>query len=147
MSENIIMWLFVQQKSESELHASILTRTLKSLKPAALFSSPPSFISSSITLSKMPQEKVTYADVVIIGAGPAGLIAAAWASAYNIRARVLDDKAGRTVNGHADGLTCRTLEILDSFGIVQPILNHACFDYEMCSWVRVDAPTSQVITF
>lgn len=76
------------------------------------------------------------ADLLIIGAGPAGLMAACWATQYkNMRTRIIDQKPGRTRTGHADGLQSRTLEILDSFGLVDPILRQAVGDVEMCYWV------------
>ena len=49
-------------------------------------------------------------------------MAACWAAQYSMSTQVIDQKAGRTQTGHADGLHSRTLEILDSFGIVDPIL-------------------------
>ena len=64
----------------------------------------------------------SYVDLLAVGAGPAGLMAACWAAQYSMSTQVIDQKAGRTQTGHADGLHSRTLEILDSFGIVDPIL-------------------------
>ncbi|KAL9023692.1 MAG: hypothetical protein Q9196_007040 [Gyalolechia fulgens] len=73
-------------------------------------------------------------DLLIIGSGPAGLMAAAWASQYDVRARIIDDKPDRVQTGHADGLTCRTMEILDSFGLAAEIQKEASADIEMRSW-------------
>ena len=75
-------------------------------------------------------------DLLIIGAGPAGLAAACWAARYNISTQIIDQKSGRTKTGHADGLQSRTLEILDSFGIVDPILKQGTPEVDMCYWVR-----------
>lgn len=79
--------------------------------------------------------KHSHTDLLIIGAGPAGLMAAAWASQYGVTTRFIDDKPGKVKTGHADGLTCRTLEILDSFGMADTVLKEASFDVEMRSWV------------
>ncbi|ETI22150.1 hypothetical protein G647_06223 [Cladophialophora carrionii CBS 160.54] len=78
--------------------------------------------------------KVTYSDLVIIGAGPAGLMAAAWASRLGFNARILDDKVDRVQTGRADGLHVRTLEILDSFGLANAINEKAYQLREICSW-------------
>lgn len=84
--------------------------------------------------------KQSYTDLLIIGAGPAGLMAAAWASQYGVTTRFIDDKPGKVKTGHADGLTCRTLEIFDSFGVADTVLKEAFFDVEMRSWVSSRYP-------
>lgn len=76
-------------------------------------------------------------DLLIIGAGPAGLMAAAWASSCKLNARIIDEKDARVKTGQADGLHCRTLEIMDSFGspsIAHEILGQACVIKEISSW-------------
>ncbi|KAF3921252.1 hypothetical protein ABW21_db0205835 [Orbilia brochopaga] len=72
-------------------------------------------------------------DVLIVGAGPAGLMLATWLSHLNIRARVIDKRSSKIMTGQADGFQCRTLEILDSFGIdrVWKESNHML---EVCFW-------------
>ena len=75
------------------------------------------------------------ADLLIIGAGPAGLMAACCASNYDVSTRIIDQKSGRTPTGHADGIHSRTQEILDSFGILDPILRQSVRDGEMFYWV------------
>lgn len=81
-------------------------------------------------------------DLLIIGAGPAGLMAACWAAQYNISARIIDQKDGRTRVGHADGLQNRTLEILDSFGLADDILKQGVLISEECYWVSVSNEAS-----
>ncbi|EPS45902.1 hypothetical protein H072_107 [Dactylellina haptotyla CBS 200.50] len=72
-------------------------------------------------------------DVLIIGAGPAGLMLATWLSRLNIRTRIVDKRSTKIMAGQADGFQCRTLEILDSFGIdrVWKESNHML---EVCFW-------------
>ncbi|KAJ6111278.1 hypothetical protein N7486_003513 [Penicillium sp. IBT 16267x] len=76
----------------------------------------------------------SYIDLLIIGAGPAGLTAACWAAQYKMSTRIIDQKAGRTETGHADGIQSRSLEILDSFGIVDSILKQGIHDVDMSHW-------------
>ena len=85
----------------------------------------------------MEAGNIAYTDLLIVGAGPAGLMAAAWASRYNISARIIDKKDSRVSRGHADGLQCRTMEILDSFGLADHIRKEGFHDIEMCSWVSL----------
>ncbi|KAG9672414.1 phenol 2-monooxygenase, partial [Aureobasidium melanogenum] len=77
-------------------------------------------------------------DLLIIGAGPAGLMAAAWASRCKLKTKIIDEKDARVRTGQADGLHCRTLEIMDSFGsspsIAHEILGQACVIKEISSW-------------
>ncbi|KAL8905681.1 MAG: hypothetical protein Q9207_002495, partial [Kuettlingeria erythrocarpa] len=72
--------------------------------------------------------------LLIIGAGPAGLMAAAWATRYGISYRIIDKREARVQTGHADGLQPRTLEILDSFGIVDRPMKEGFHVMEICSW-------------
>ncbi|RHZ44844.1 putative FAD monooxygenase [Aspergillus thermomutatus] len=84
-----------------------------------------------LSLIAMPSHTT---DLLIIGAGPAGLMAACWASHYKMSTRIIDQKSGRTTTGHADGIHSRTLEIFNSFGLLDPVLRQGVRDVEMCYW-------------
>ncbi|EMT65560.1 Phenol 2-monooxygenase [Fusarium odoratissimum] len=60
--------------------------------------------------------KTDHVDVLIVGAGPAGLMMATWLAKCGIKTRIVDKRGTKIFNGQADGLQCRTLEIFDSFG-------------------------------
>ena len=81
-------------------------------------------------------------DLLIVGAGPSGLLAAAWASRLNLKARIIDEKGGRVQAGHADGITSRSLEILDSFGAASSLFERGYHLLEVCSWVSVAIRTT-----
>ena len=83
----------------------------------------------------MASPKTSHTDLLIIGAGPSGMMAAAWASQYNIKTRIIDKNHARISKGQADGLQVRTLEIFDSFGVVDEVWNRGYRDSEMCTWV------------
>ncbi|KAL4737667.1 FAD binding domain-containing protein [Aspergillus similis] len=87
--------------------------------------------------------KTSQVDLLIIGAGPAGLMAACWASQYGMSTRIIDAKEHRTETGHADGAQSRTLEILDSFGIVDQIMRRGVHEVEMSYWA-VNKETSRL---
>lgn len=63
------------------------------------------------------------------------LMAAAWASVYGLETRLIDKRANPIVNGHADGLQSRTIEILHSFGFGDQIYKEANRLQEVCFWV------------
>lgn len=73
-------------------------------------------------------------DLLIVGAGPAGLMLALWASKFDMKTRIVDKKDTRVSTGHADGLHSRTAEILQSFGIAQDSIYRAYHVNEICSW-------------
>ena len=59
----------------------------------------------------------TNVDLLIIGAGPAGLMAALCAASYGIKARIIDKRVKKLEVGFGDGFMIRTMEILDTFGL------------------------------
>ncbi len=64
----------------------------------------------------------TDTSVVIVGAGPTGLMLAAVLQRYNIPFRIIDKKTEPTKTSNALGLQARTLELLDDLGLVEPFL-------------------------
>ncbi|KAK5449830.1 hypothetical protein LTS15_008402 [Exophiala xenobiotica] len=89
-------------------------------------------------------QRISYTDLVIVGAGPAGLTLAAWASRFGLKARIIDDKATQVYHGRADGLHPRTIEILDSFGIATSITDEAQPIREICSWNPSEKDESRI---
>ncbi|KEF56417.1 uncharacterized protein A1O9_07998 [Exophiala aquamarina CBS 119918] len=91
-------------------------------------------------------------DLLIAGAGPAGSVSlgfshdfassdfpwphgcAAWAAKYNFKTLVIDKRGDKIKHGHADGLQCRTLEILHGFGIGHRLYREANRLQEVCFW-------------
>ncbi|KAJ6189896.1 FAD binding domain protein [Penicillium mononematosum] len=73
-------------------------------------------------------------DVLIIGAGPAGLTAANCFNGSGLRVRVIDKKSGTVQTGKADGLKSISLEVLDTFGIGDVIRNESHRVEEVVLW-------------
>ncbi|KAI9815565.1 MAG: hypothetical protein M1827_002699 [Pycnora praestabilis] len=82
----------------------------------------------------MVQIEDSYTDVLITGAGPAGLMAATWMSRCGIKARIIDKRGTKIFNGQADGLQCRSLEIFDSFGFADRVWKESNHMLEICLW-------------
>ncbi|KAJ5611359.1 FAD binding domain-containing protein [Penicillium lagena] len=73
-------------------------------------------------------------DVLIVGAGPAGLMLANWLSRTGISTRIVDKRGTKVFNGQADGLQCRTLEIFDSFDFAHRVWRESNHMLEICLW-------------
>ncbi|KAL5357141.1 FAD binding domain-containing protein [Aspergillus floccosus] len=87
-------------------------------------------------------------DVVIIGAGPSGLMAALWMARCGVKTRIIDARATKVFRGHADGMQTGTLDIFDSFGIVEDLYKRAAPAMEMTTWAgSKDVPLKRVARF
>ncbi|KAJ6195229.1 hypothetical protein J3E72DRAFT_248834 [Bipolaris maydis] len=84
-----------------------------------------------MTVSDTPESKC---DVLIIGAGPAGLMLATWMARCGINARIVDKRGTKIYAGQADGLQLRSLEIFDSFGFADRAWKEANHLIEFCMW-------------
>lgn len=61
-------------------------------------------------------------------------MAATWFARCGIKARIVDKRGTKIFNGQADGLQCRTLEILDSFGFADRAWKEGNHMLEICLW-------------
>jgi phenol 2-monooxygenase (NADPH) len=74
-------------------------------------------------------------DVLVVGAGPAGLTLAAQLSAFpSITTRVVEQKPGPLQLGQADGIACRTLEMFEAFGFAERVMKESCWINEVSFW-------------
>jgi 2-polyprenyl-6-methoxyphenol hydroxylase-like FAD-dependent oxidoreductase len=68
---------------------------------------------------------VTRNDILIIGAGPSGLFAAAELARHGVEVRLIEREAQSHCEARATAIQPGTLEILDSVGLLQPFLDAA----------------------
>jgi 2-polyprenyl-6-methoxyphenol hydroxylase-like FAD-dependent oxidoreductase len=61
-------------------------------------------------------------DVLIVGAGPAGMMAANALSSFGVNVRVIDQRPHSVFAGQADGIQPRTIEVLQSYGLGSRLL-------------------------
>ncbi len=82
-----------------------------------------------------PDELPDEMDVLIVGTGPAGIVAAAQLSQYpGVVTRIIDKRAERLVIGQADGIQARSVETFQAFGFAGRITAEAYRITEMAFW-------------
>ena len=82
-----------------------------------------------------PDEIPDNVDVLIVGTGPAGMIAAAQLSQFpNITTRIVERRPGRLAIGQADGIQARSVETFQAFGFAEQIITEAYRITEMAFW-------------
>lgn len=62
-------------------------------------------------------------DVLIIGAGPTGLVLALWLRRFGVRVRIVDKTAEPGTTSRALAVQARTLELYDQIGIAQAVVD------------------------
>ncbi|KAI9706864.1 MAG: hypothetical protein M1820_004643 [Bogoriella megaspora] len=73
-------------------------------------------------------------DVLICGSGSAGLCAAAWLAKCGIDFTIVDQRSEPMERGQADGVQCRTVEVLESFGLAEDLLRTSYHVLEDAFW-------------
>ncbi|KAI0016573.1 FAD binding domain-containing protein [Xylariomycetidae sp. FL0641] len=73
-------------------------------------------------------------DVLVVGAGPAGLMLTLWLSRLGVKTRIVDKRTDKVFSGQADGFQSRTLEVLDSFGVGERVWKEANHLTEVSFW-------------
>ena len=63
-------------------------------------------------------------DIVIVGAGPVGLLLAVCLARWGYRIKHIDNRETPTVTGRADGIQPRSLHILRNLGLKRQIMAH-----------------------
>ncbi|WP_104139530.1 FAD-binding monooxygenase [Arthrobacter sp. ZGTC131] len=93
-----------------------------------------------------PAELPEEVDVLIVGAGPAGMLAAAQLSQFsNVTTRIVERRPGRLAIGQADGIQTRTVETFQAFGFAERIIAEAYRITETAFWKPDPTDPSRII--
>ena len=85
-------------------------------------------------------------DVLIVGSGPAGTLLAAQLSNFpGIRTRLVERREGALQVGQADGIACRTVEMLEAFGLAQKLVAEAYWVNETVFWRPSPQDRSRIV--
>ncbi|HWC79501.1 MAG TPA: FAD-dependent monooxygenase [Pseudonocardiaceae bacterium] len=75
------------------------------------------------------------ADVLVVGAGPAGLVLAAQLASFpGLHTVVVDRRDGPLEVGQADGVACRTVEMFEAFGLADRLIQEGYQVNEVTFW-------------
>jgi len=66
--------------------------------------------------------KESKVDVLILGAGPAGVMSAHGLAMAGVKVRILDERPKKVSAGQADGIQPRTIEVLQSYGLAERLI-------------------------
>lgn len=93
----------------------------------------------------LPAGSADQVDVLIVGCGPAGLTLAAQLAGHpEIRTKIVERKDGPMEKGQADGISCRSMEMFQTFGIAEKIKREACWVNETTFWNPDPANPQQI---
>jgi len=93
-----------------------------------------------------PEELPGEVDVLIVGAGPAGMITAAQLAQFpGVTTRIVDRRNDRLSIGQADGIQARSVETFQAFGFAGRIIEEAYRITEMCFWRPDPADPSRIV--
>ena len=93
-----------------------------------------------------PVELPDEVDVLIVGTGPAGMLAAAQLSQFpGVATRIVERRPGRLAIGQADGIQTRTVETFQAFGFAERIIAEAYRITETAFWKPDPADPSRII--
>ena len=93
-----------------------------------------------------PTDMPETVDVLIVGAGPAGMLLAAQMSQYpTVSTRLIERRAGRLEIGQADGIQARSVETFQAFGFAERLVAEAFRLTAMNFWGPDPAGPSKII--
>jgi 2-polyprenyl-6-methoxyphenol hydroxylase-like FAD-dependent oxidoreductase len=85
-------------------------------------------------------KEIAHYDIVIVGAGPVGLMLSTCLARWGYKIKHIDNRAEPTKTGRADGIQPRSLDLLRNMGLKQAIMaNKPARVYEVAFW---DPPNS-----
>ncbi|MDM7831060.1 FAD-binding monooxygenase [Cellulomonas edaphi] len=93
-----------------------------------------------------PDELPDEVDVLVVGTGPAGMIAAAQLSQFpDVTTRIVDRRPGRLEIGQADGIQPRSVETFAAFGFAGRIAEESYRVMEVCFWHPDPADPARIV--
>ncbi|ODV94029.1 hypothetical protein PACTADRAFT_70383 [Pachysolen tannophilus NRRL Y-2460] len=77
-------------------------------------------------------------DVLVVGAGPAGLMLASLLARLGVKVMIVDDRATKTCTGRADGVQPKTMETFKQMGLAHELSGKGVRVYDITMWEYSD---------
>ncbi|MAZ99455.1 MAG: phenol 2-monooxygenase [Rhodospirillaceae bacterium] len=101
---------------------------------------------SSLKENSSPLELPSEVDVLIVGAGPAGLtLAAQLAACEDVKTCIIEETQQRLSMGRADGIACRTMEMFNAFGFAERSMREAYWVNEVAFWSPSNSHSREIV--
>ncbi|MBT4353394.1 MAG: FAD-binding protein [Rhodospirillaceae bacterium] len=101
---------------------------------------------SSLKENNSPLELPSEVDVLIVGAGPAGLtLAAQLAACVDVKTCIIEETQQRLSMGRADGIACRTMEMFNAFGFAERSMREAYWVNEVAFWSPSNSHSREIV--
>src|SRR5713101_3369011 len=85
------------------------------------------------------EKKMTQSDVLIVGAGPTGLVLALWLTKLGVKVRVIDKTAEPGTTSRALAVQARTLELYRQLDLTEPVVARGHEVPAVNLWVKGEA--------
>src|SRR5207247_7430537 len=96
-------------------------------------------ISNSAFLRRaIPMEKTMLTEVLVIGAGPTGLVLALWLTRLGVKVRIIDKTAEPGTTSRALAVQTRTLEFYRQIDLATTVVEHGVSLVVANFWVRAN---------
>ncbi|KAJ4372001.1 hypothetical protein N0V83_003774 [Neocucurbitaria cava] len=129
------IWSFMKRSTSNSPPSSKLQKMAPGLLDTESRSSGASMdVASQFSYVKDEDYSSFMSDVLVVGAGPAGLMLADNLVRYGIKTRIIDDRPDRTSTGRADGLQPKTIETLRQMRVAEPLLRKGVKIYDIAFW-------------
>jgi phenol 2-monooxygenase len=106
----------------------------------------PDILPAADGTKKRPAGPPDLTDVLIVGAGPAGMLLAAQLSTFpTIKTCIVERREGPLKRGQADGVACRTVETFEAFGLSERLTRESYWVNETVFWRPSPEDPSRIV--